>query len=210
MAEKKRNGYLLHLGGSTLLEIRQILNITQEELAKMMELSRPTIVKLEQDPEKMTKALAFALFGVVTIEIKKRLKNLKSIDPKEYSDIQSLGKLVNILKDSSSLSISVMGAIATKGLGRAMPGIGSVVSSGLKNGWKSLKDAAVTNLKGNLKENAQWDEKKAEIIVESVERKLLEDQEKLLACFKLNAFDIELFGEELEKGEEEDYELWGL
>jgi DNA-binding XRE family transcriptional regulator len=205
MAEKKRNGYLLHLG-SNLLVIRQILNITQEELAKMMELSRPTIVKLEQEPDKMTKALAFALFGVVTIEIKRRLKNLKSIDPKEYSEIQSVGKLVNNLKDSTSFSIPVMGAIATKGLGRVMPGIGSVVSSGLKNGWKSLKDTALTS----LKDNAQWDEKKAEIIVESVEKQLLEDQEKLLTCFKLNAFDIELFGEELEKGEDEDYELWGL
>lgn len=198
------NGYLLHLG-IKIAEIRLTLNLTQEELAKMMGVSRPTIVKLEQDHTKMTKALAFALFGAAAIEMKKRLKKLTTINPKDYKNIENIGILVENLKSSASLSIPTMGVIATKGLGTIMPGIGSVISSGLKNGWKSVKDQVVTN----LKETSIWDEKKAEIIVESVARQLHEDEKKLLECFKLTSLDIELFGEEMEKGEDSDYDLWG-
>jgi len=198
------NFYLVHLGGK-VAEVRNILNLTQEELAKMMGVSRPTIVKLEQDHNKMTKALALTLFGAAAIEMKKRLKNLRAINPKDYKDLETIGVLVENLKSASSLSISNMGAIATKGLGVLIPGIGSIVSSGLKHGWKSIKDKTVTN----LKENAHWDVDKAEKIVESVERKLLEEEKRLLECFKLDSLDIELFGEELEKGENSDYDLWG-
>jgi transcriptional regulator with XRE-family HTH domain len=198
------NNYLVFIG-SNISEMRRILNLTQEDLSKMMGVSRPTIVKLEQDPDKMTKALAFALFGAIAIDIKKRLKDIKSINPNDYRDIDRIGLLIEQLKTSSSLSISSMGTIATFGLGKMIPGIGSLVSSGLKNGWKTVKDKTITN----IKENVQWDIKKAELIIESVERKLSEDEKKLLECFNLESFQIELFGEEMEKGEESDYELWG-
>jgi transcriptional regulator with XRE-family HTH domain len=197
------NGYLLFLG-SNISEIRQILSLTQEELAKMMGVSRPTIVKLEQDPSKMTKALAFALFGATAIEMKKRLKSVKAINPKDYKDIEKIGVLAENLKSSAALSISNMGMVAARGLGTLIPGIGSVISSGLKNGWKSVKDSAVSN----LKENANWGEDKAEKIIDSVERKLHEDEKRLLEYFKLTALDIELFGEAMEKGEDSDYDLW--
>ena len=67
------NQYLVILG-TNIPEIRNVMNLTQEELANMMGVSRPTIVKLEQDPSKLSKALAYALFGSVTFEIKKKNK----------------------------------------------------------------------------------------------------------------------------------------
>lgn len=198
------NAYLLLLG-SHVAEIRQILNLTQEELAKMMGVSRPTIVKLEQDAEKMTKSLAFSLFGASAIEMKKRLKNLKKINPEDYKDIGKIGLLAEDLKSSASLSISGMGIAAAKGLGSVIPGIGSIVSAGLKTGWKTFKDNTVNS----LKENVHWDKDKAKLIVESVEHKLLDDEKKLLDCFKIESLDIELFGEVMEKGEDSDFDLWG-
>lgn len=198
------NRYLYYLGTNTS-KIRQVLNLTQEDLAKLMGVSRPTIVKLEKEPDKMTRTLALALFGIVAIEIKKRLRNIKEINPADYKDIDKIGLLTEELKATSFLSIVNLGITVTKGLGGLVPGISTIISEGLKHGWKSLKGKGIDI----IKDSVHWDAEQAKKVIESVEQQLLEDEKTLLEYFKLEAFDIELFGEELEKGEDENYDIWG-
>jgi transcriptional regulator with XRE-family HTH domain len=195
------NQYLVILG-TNIPEIRNVMNLTQEELANMMGVSRPTIVKLEQDPSKLSKALAYALFGSVTFEIKKRIKQVQSIDHSKYDSIEKLGIFVTDLKEATSISNQGLGKIATVGLSALIPGIGTLLAAGLKTGWDSLNNI------DPKKAISKWDEKKAEKILEMIQKKISNDEKKLLECFNIPSLTIEMFGEEIEKGEEEDYDLW--
>ena len=197
------NGYLFFIG-SNMAEMRRVMNLTQEELSVLMGVSRPTVIKLEQDPSKMTKALGFALFGALVIEMKARKRRVEEINPAEYGSAERIGSFVEDVRAASAISISGLGKIATVGLGKLVPGIGSLLSEGLKKGWKPLKDYAMVN----LKENVQWDEEKAAQIVRAVKKMLAADENRLMECFKLEALTLEQFGEELEKGTDADYELW--
>ena len=55
---------------------------------------------------------------------------------------------------------------------------------------------------------SKWDEEKAEKILKMIQNKVSNDEKKLLECFNISSLTIERFGEEIEKGEEEDYDLW--
>jgi DNA-binding XRE family transcriptional regulator len=73
------NTYLIHLG-CQLVEIRRILNWTQDDLAKRVGVSRPVVVNIEKDPGKMTKNVALALFVAIKGEIQIRKSKLSAIN----------------------------------------------------------------------------------------------------------------------------------
>lgn len=73
------NTYLFHLG-CQLVEIRRLLNWTQDDLAKRVGVSRPVIVNIENDPEKMTKNIALAMFVNIKGELQIRKSKLSTID----------------------------------------------------------------------------------------------------------------------------------
>jgi hypothetical protein len=83
-----------------------------------------------------------------------------------------------------------------------IPGIGSLLATGIKTGWDSLNNL------DPKKAISKWDEEKAEKILEMIQKKISNDEKKLLECFNIPSLTIEMFGEEIEKGEEEDYDLW--
>ena len=64
------NLYLTHLA-SQLPKIRQQLDITQEDLSKLMGISRPTLVKVEKEYEKFTHAMAICLYVAITAQLEK-------------------------------------------------------------------------------------------------------------------------------------------
>lgn len=64
------NTYLINLA-SKLPHIRQVLDITQDEISKIMGISRPTLVKVEQHPDKFTHSMALCLFVAVTAQLEK-------------------------------------------------------------------------------------------------------------------------------------------
>lgn len=194
------NNYLLLLGNN-VSEVRQILNLTQEDLAHKMGVSRPTIVKLEQDPSRLTKTLAFAFFIAVTYEMNIRIKNVKNLDPKEYKNPDRLKKFIDEIKKSSLLPVGAIATAATFSLGGLIPGIGAIIASAGATGiLKSLK-------KKTSEDDLKWDEEKAKKVIEEVKKKLLEDQRKVVNCFQLNDLEIEQFVERIEKGEK-GTEVW--
>ncbi|MER2078073.1 helix-turn-helix domain-containing protein [Psychrobacillus psychrotolerans] len=188
------NNYLMMLG-SNFTEIRQLLNLTQEELASKMGVSRPTIVKIEQDPSRLTKALAFAFFVAISYEIKKRIKEVKQINPSAYKTPETLNTFIKVVSGSSLLSVGAIATTATRGLGAVLPGIGVVIATaaGVKWGLKALK----SNNKIDLEQNIKWDEEKAKKVLEEIQKKLLEDQTRLLSYLELNSLDVSQFVEKI-------------
>lgn len=188
------NNYLIKLG-SNVSELRQILNLTQEELANMMGISRPTLVKIEQDPSKLTKTLAFALFCSIAIETKRRVKEMSGVSAEDYGKIEKIYNLANKLKGVSAISAVNLGKIAT--VSTLIPGISSFINSSIKNNMSNLKDAALEQ----LKESANWNEEKAKKLIKEVEKKVLEAERESLSFFNLISWDVEEFGNNIDKGE---------
>lgn len=188
------NYYLMMLG-SNFTEIRQLLNLTQEDLANKIGVSRPTIVKIEQDPSRLTKTLAFAFFIAISYEINKRIKEVKKINPSTYKNPETLNTFIKVISGSSLLSVGAIAATASRGLGAVLPGIGAVIATaaGIKWGLKALK----SDNKNDLEQNIKWDEEKAKKVLEEILNKLLEDQTRLLSYLELNSLDITQFVEKI-------------
>lgn len=191
------NNYLVFLGDN-VSEVRQILNLTQEDLAQKMGVSRPTIVKLEQNSSRLTKTLAFAFFVAVSYEMNTRFKSVKNLDPKDYKNPDKLNSFIDAIKVTSLLPIGTLATAATLSLGGLIPGIGAAIAAtGVKYGLKSFKKKPSEDLEQQIK----WDEEKAKKMIEEVKKKLLEDQNKVVSCFQLNDLEIEQFVERIEEGE---------
>ncbi|MBP1971342.1 DNA-binding XRE family transcriptional regulator [Virgibacillus natechei] len=186
------NNYLLILGTS-ISDIRKILNFTQEDLAYKVGVSRPTIVKLEQDPSRLTKTLALAFFTTVSYEINIRIEDVKKLDPKEYNNLDKLKKFINEIKKTTSLPIGTVATAATLSLGGLIPGIGAVITS--------IGTTGVIPEKKKSTEEIKWDEEKVRKIIEEVQKKLIEDKNKIVNCFQLSALQIDQFVEKIEEGE---------
>lgn len=192
------NNYLIMLG-SNFADIRQLLNLTQEDLAKKMGVSRPTIVKIEQDPSRLTKTLAYAFFVSISYEIKKRIKEVKEINPSAYKSPDSLNTYIKVISGTSLLSAGTIAATASRSLGAVLPGIGVAIATaaGIKWSLKALKG----NVKKAVEQKIKWDEEKAKKVLEEVQKKLLEDKTRLLSYLELSSLDISQFVEKINNNE---------
>lgn len=72
--------------GVHLKQIRELLGLTQVILAEKSGISKPTIVAIEGEPSRLSRAQALALLFVITSELDKRESAAKTID---YSNIAS-------------------------------------------------------------------------------------------------------------------------
>ena len=195
------NNYIFSIA-TNVTEVRKIFDITQDYLAEMMGVSRPTVVKIEKDPSKMTKALAFAYFCGVTIEINKRIDNVKNIKPSDYKSKKDLQNL--------SLDIyRIVGSYATFNwiwnisTGKYLPGIANfLLATYIKKQKKSNENSIVNSLK-----NIEWSEDKSEEVIKNLRNKLNDDLQKIIELFYLDDLDINQFGREIEKAENPDYDL---
>ncbi|MER2107246.1 MAG: helix-turn-helix transcriptional regulator [Solibacillus sp.] len=183
------NNYLLLLG-SNIEEIRQILNLTQEELSAKLGISRPTLVKLEKDPSKLTKTVAFAIFVAVSYEMKSRIREIKTMDVTQFNELEKIPLFMETLKKSSSLSIGAITTTAAIALG---PVSGILAGIATASFFKSLK--------AKEKKEIVWSEEQAQEILHQVHIKLLNDTKKITACFHLTELNLEEFVEAINTGE---------
>jgi DNA-binding XRE family transcriptional regulator len=190
------NGYLLMLGGN-FPEIRKILNLTQEDLANKMGLSRPTIVKIEQDPSKLTKTISFAFFVSVTYEINKRIREIGNIKPQDYANLENLDGFIARLGSSSYISGGALASLTTLVIGPIVPEIRKMITKGIREGWDSFKKDSLHPLNDGIK----WSADKPQKVIDAVQKKLLEDQKKILLCFQIHSLDIEEFVAKVEEGD---------
>lgn len=182
------NNYLL-LVGSNIEEIRQILNLTQEELSNKMGISRPTLVKLEKDPTKLTKAVAFAFFVAVSYEVKSRIREVDTVDLTQFKNLEEIPAFMETLKKSSALSMGMITSVAALTLG-PLGGILAAATVGLRK-----------TLKSKSKEEVTWTKEQAEEIVSQIKAKLINDAQKITDCFHLAELSLEEFVEAINKGE---------
>lgn len=99
MQGDKMNTYFSKVGFE-LTKIRQLLNFNQEDLAKSIGVSRPIIVNIEKDQNKMNKNILLALFSVVCGEIETRKIKIQQIDLKDLNNLQANLKKVGITKNT--------------------------------------------------------------------------------------------------------------
>lgn len=139
------NLYLTHLA-SHLPQIRQQLDITQEDLSKLMGISRPTLVKVENEHEKFTHAMAACLYVALTAQLEKDKRLIEELRGDKYSTLKKLEGLLVNSKNLSTLSASTMrssimtmnvlpAALKEKGIGLISAGF-----KGAKNLVKRKKD----------------------------------------------------------------------
>ena len=204
------NNYL-HSLGSQITEIRQILEISQVDLANMMGVSRPTVVKLEQDPSKLNIALAYALFGSVAYRTFKRIKETENIDPSEYQESKKMFDFLEVIGKYSGVDVSSLKRLTSNAfiaLSKKVPTISISSVSLIWNAFNrgKVKKESVSSAEEVGKE-MNWSLEAAKIMKEVTLNKLYSDHETLLSIFNLKEFSIIAFNEEIEKGEDPDYDL---
>lgn len=210
------NHYLLKLG-SNFSDLRNTLSYTQEEFAKLLGVSRPTIIKIEQDPTKMTKNTALALFTGIQAIIEENIYSLKSIDPTNYQTADSAIKL--IAKVGSSAAILSTGTLLTSiatipvaGMSGILLGATSfaALSGFINKRKKKSKDAKEDESK--LIENVQksidldklkdlWNAQTADKILNAAKDSILKKEKECLALFELEEWNSRIFLEKINEGE---------
>lgn len=214
------NRYLLKLG-SNLSDIRNTLSYTQEEFANLLGVSRPTIIKIEQDPTKMTKSVALALFTGVQGVLKENEYNLKSIDPTKYQTADSAIRL--IAKVGSSAAILSTGTLLTSiatlpiaGLSGILLGATSFTALRGVINKKRKKAKEVKEDEGILMESVQksidfdklkdfWNVQTADKILGAAKESIQKKEKECMVLFELEEWNSRIFLKKINEGEIEGF-----
>lgn len=112
--------------GSQLVEIRRLFDWKQEDLAKKIGISRPTIIGIEKDPSKMTRTVALALTMMILIEIERREEKLNELQFELWDDKKTRENLIKKISGtglSASFNSSLLPGILTTVVGMAVGGL---------------------------------------------------------------------------------------
>lgn len=104
------NTYLLNFA-TQIPRIRQLLNWTQDDLARRTGISRSTIVAIENDPGKLLRYMAMAIFVAVSAELHTRKQTLAEIDWSKGDFLSQLSTLGLNSRVVNSIFPSVVGLI---------------------------------------------------------------------------------------------------
>ncbi|WP_047392395.1 hypothetical protein [Exiguobacterium sp. s168] len=177
----------------------------------MMGVSRPTIVKLEQDSSKLNIALAYALFGSVAYDIYKRIQETETLDPNQYKETGQMVGYLEKIGQFSRLNVSSLKRLTSNAfiaLSKKVPTISISSVSLIWNAFnrRKVKKESVSSAEEVGKE-MNWSLEAAKTMKEVTLNKLYNDHETLLSISNLKEFSIIAFNEEIEKGEDPDYDL---
>ena len=89
------NTYLIKIG-TVLQEIRNIMNWSQVELSKKIGVSRPVLIKIQNDPSKMSKTIALAVFTATVGELLLKKQKIDNID---YSNWDIIEERIILIKE---------------------------------------------------------------------------------------------------------------
>ncbi|OHX51663.1 helix-turn-helix domain-containing protein [Planococcus faecalis] len=210
------NSYLLKLG-SNMSDIRNSLSFTQEEFANLLGVSRPTIIKIEQDPTKMTKNIAMALFTGTEAIVEENKYKLSDIDPNNYANAESAVKLIAKIGSSAAILstgtlIASFAAIPIMGLSSILLGASSFAAlSGFIN--KKKKNSKVTkDTEGELVEKARksidldklnelWNAQTANKILNAAKDSIYKKEKECLLYFELEEWSSRIFLKKINDGE---------
>lgn len=178
------NPYLIGLG-SQFSKIREIMDWTQEDLAIAVGVSRPVITNIEKSPEKLTKAIALALFTVVSGEYKKRCQEIETaINETIWTDENSVRKT---MKETYWGRKDLATIIITIGISMPVASLLGLAAYGIFAG--TLKKLISQTPKWvNLTKNDIY----KEVVIPS-KVLLSQKEDELLNCFGIEKLEPELF-----------------
>ena len=80
-----------------LRELRELMNWKQEDLAKHVGISRPSLIAIEKEGEKLDRTVALAIFSVVASEIAERREKLESLSFLDWTQPARHASLIGAL-----------------------------------------------------------------------------------------------------------------
>jgi len=109
------NTYLMEVAAQ-LPRLRSLLNWTQDDLARRVGISRPTLIAMEKDPERLTRPVAIAIFAVVQAEIRERGQRVGQIDFRDAENaVAALTSIGLSAKVATAIFPAVLNAIGKVG-----------------------------------------------------------------------------------------------
>lgn len=202
------NIYLIELG-SSITQIRSILELTQEEFAEKIGISRPTLLKIEKDSNKLTKVIALSMFTALSAEFESHKRNIASVNPKDYQDKESVLKFAKDVLSSMGSLFSKSNLTTLISTTSTLSAVTRNVLVGVVSGPLLVAVGITSLIKKYLKGNEQA-EKVVEnevnsntvmYLLESAQNLVEKKEKECLHYFKLNSWNPLEFVTLLENGE---------
>ncbi|TCI61812.1 helix-turn-helix transcriptional regulator [Exiguobacterium sp. SH3S1] len=206
------NKFLIELG-IHLPEIRNQFSLTQEEFSSLLGMSRPTLIKIEQDPTRLTKTIAMTLYVAVQYLIEKDKVVLNNLNPNNFDKVDSVPQLLQIITSKTSISpssilggtISVLGSKVLSNV--SMSSIGSFLGKIKKKSSTEDSDALEhLPLKNELQKSIDfealskvWDNKAASDLIENNLNAVNKKEKNCLQFFNLESWNVIEFMNQLEE-----------
>ncbi|WP_214712016.1 helix-turn-helix transcriptional regulator [Exiguobacterium sp. s55] len=206
------NKYLIELG-IHLPEIRNQFSLTQEEFSSLLGISRPTLIKIEQDPTRLTKTIAMTLYVAVQYLIEKDKVMLNNLKPENFEKVDSVPQLLQTIASTTSISSSsilggTIGVLGGKVLSNvSMSSIGSFLGK-IKKKSTSEDSGALehSSLKNELLKSIDfealskvWDNKSASALIENNLSAVNKKEKNCLQFFNLESWNVIEFMNQLEE-----------
>ncbi|PPD50711.1 MAG: hypothetical protein CTY12_09270 [Methylotenera sp.] len=206
------NKFLIELG-IHLPEIRNQFSLTQEEFSSLLGISRPTLIKIEQDPTRLTKTIAMTLYVAVQYLIEKDKVMLNNLKPENYEKVDSVPQLLQTIASTTSISSSsilggTIGVLGGKVLSNvSMSSIGSFLGK-IKKKSTSEDSGALehSSLKSELLKSIDfealskvWDNKSASALIENNLSAVNKKEKNCLQFFNLESWNVIEFMNQLEE-----------
>lgn len=199
------NSYLIQLANN-LPQIRRVLSITQKELAEKIGISRPTLLKIEQSPDRLTKVTALGIYVVTNALIQEDLKKIKNMKQRTYDTKESVAELIKETNSYHTLTVTNVSVAASLSSIPILGALGGGVTNLLKGFFNKGKDekAEEENQLSNMLSSVDIDQELSESITKflnDLEQQVLDKNENCLELFQLKDWEPDEFIKKIEVNE---------
>ena len=202
------NSYLIQIA-TDLPQLRKILALTQKELAEELGISRPTLVKIEQSPDRLTKIIALGLYVVANARLQEDLEKIDSLKNYDYEKIEEIPDLLKRVGNFNTVTKASVSGVASSTIPlNILQSSKDFLESSLTGIWKSIPSFIKGKKEEEENEKSTIDESKMKEELPNVIDDFLrglEDQIELknkscLELLNLEKWDTNRFLTEIEKG----------
>lgn len=106
------NSYLIQIAND-LPQLRKILSLTQKDLAEELGISRPTLVKIEQSPDRLTKIIALGLYVIANAHLTEDFERIQVLKSYSYEDKEDMTILLKNLSKFNTITKANISGVAS-------------------------------------------------------------------------------------------------
>lgn len=199
------NSYLIQLANN-LPQIRRVLAITQKELAEKVGISRPTLLKIEQSPDRLTKVTALGIYVVTNALIQEDLKKIRKMKQRTYDTKESVQDLIretNTYHTLTSTNVSVAASLSSIPiLGALGDGVTNILKGLFSKGKKD--EAKDEKHLSRMLSGVAIDDELSESItkfLDDLKKQIIDKNESCLELFQLEDWEPDEFIKKIEINE---------